>query len=117
MMSAIPGPENPDGSRVTPTPKLMVSGFICAENPCVFSMEVTRGMPIRSKEGLQVGKVAAIVLDAEKQKATHLLLDRLPEMSGYWLVRAKWIRKVQDDEVWLSIPSEAIPSLPRWQST
>ena len=116
-MSVTPVSKNNDKSQLVPEKKLMVSGFICPRSACVLSIEVRRGMVIRSKEGMEMGKVAAIVLDTNNQKATHLLLDRLPEISGYWLIDVNLVINVQDCEVDLSIPIAAIQSLPRWHST
>ena len=96
---------------------LMVSGFVCPESSCTLSKEVRRGMVIRSRDGLEVGKVAAVVLDRFDRKATHILLSRLPEECGYWLVPASSVAQVDAERVQLSIPGSAIDTLPPWHST
>lgn len=107
---------NPDGDSMELTKKLMVSGFVCPESGCALSLEVRRGMPIFSKEGLEVGKVAAAVLDRDNQQATHILLSRLPETDGYWLIPVDLVADVRGEKVQLSIPEATIGSLPRWHS-
>jgi sporulation protein YlmC with PRC-barrel domain len=74
-------------------------------------------MPIFSREGREVGKVAAVVLDSNNQKAAYLLLGRLPETSGYWMVSVDLIAEVDDEKVRLSIPRETVQSLPEWHSS
>ncbi len=73
-------------------------------------------MSILSEEGLEVGKVAAVVLNQVNQQATQILLSRLPEKNGYWLIRVDLVADVRDKKVQLSIPEAAIGSLPRWHS-
>lgn len=97
--------------------KLMVSGPVCPECSRTLSVEVRRGMPILSKEGLEVGRVAAVVVDGSDGKATHILLSRLPETAGYWLVPLNLISEAYVEKIQLSIPGEAVDSLPRWQSS
>ena len=106
----------PDGGSAELAQKLMVSGFVCPENGCALSLEVRRGMPIFSEEGLEVGKVAAVVLNQVNQQVTHILLSRLPETNGYWLIRVDLVVDVRDEKVQLSMPEAAIGSLPRWHS-
>jgi sporulation protein YlmC with PRC-barrel domain len=71
------------------------------------STEVRRGMSIFTNQGIEVGKVAAIVIDDENQSPAHLLLDHLPEQQGYWSVPIELIAKVENDQLWLSIPASA----------
>lgn len=108
---------SPDGGSNESTQKLMVSGFVCPESSCALSAEVRRGMSIVSKEGREVGRVAAVILNRDNCKATHILLSRLPEVSGYWLVPVDLIVGVRDESVQLSIPGQAVGTLPRWHST
>ena len=96
--------------------KLMVHGFVCPESSCALSIEVSRGMSILSNEGFDVGHVAAVILDSHTQKATHILLCRLPERRGYWMIPVDLISEVQDGIVRLSIPGNVVGALPLWQS-
>jgi hypothetical protein len=49
--------DHDDGSKAL-SQKMMVHGFVCPESSCNLSVEIRRGMPILSSEGLEVGKVA-----------------------------------------------------------
>lgn len=73
-------------------------------------------MTIQSREGLEVGKMAAVVLNGDHRNATHILLGRLPERKGYWLVPVDSIVQVRDESIQLSIPVQAVETLPRWHS-
>ena len=94
----------------------MSHGVVCPESNCAHPVDVKRGMTIRSKEGLEMGKVAAVVLSRDRHTATHILLCRLPEMSGYWLVSVDLIEEVCDESVQLSIPMQGVDALPCWKS-
>ena len=96
------------------TRKLMVSGFICPQSGCALSTEVRRGMPILTNQGIEVGKVAAIVVDDENQSPAYLLLDRLPEQLGYWSVPIELVAAVENDQLWLSIPASAEDAFAPW---
>jgi sporulation protein YlmC with PRC-barrel domain len=96
--------------------KLMVSGNVSPEGNHAHAVEVRRGMQIFSQEDLEVGKVAAVVLNSDNRKATYILLSCLPERTGYWLIPVDLIAAVGDEGVRLTIPHQAIQSLPRWHS-
>lgn len=109
-------PISQDRNPIEWTPKLMVHGFVCPESTCALSIEVSRGMSILSKEGVDVGHVAAVILDNNTQKPTHILLCRLPERRGYWMVPVDLISEVHDGIVRLAIPENAVGTLLLWQS-
>ncbi len=108
---------NSEGSDPISAPKLMAQGFVCLESNCPMTSEIRRGMPILSEESLEVGKVAAVLLDDDTRKATHILLSRLPEMKGYWLVPVDLIFGVCEGNVQLRISENAVGDLPLWQSS
>lgn len=97
------------------TYKLMVNGLIYPQPGCALSTEVRRGMPILTTQGIEVGKVAGIVIDGENQSPAYLLLDRLPEQQGYWSVPIELIVKVENDQLWLSIPARAVNAFAPWR--
>lgn len=108
--------DHDNGSKIL-SQKLMVHGFVCPESSCNLSVEIRRGMPILSSEGLEVGKVAAVLLDNETKKATYVLLGRLPEMRGYWLVPVDSISEVGEGNIQLNITVDVVYELPLWQSS
>lgn len=115
-MVSVRKPINQSGDSKELAQKIMVHGFICFESSCALSLEVRRGMTILSKEELEVGQVAAVVLDGNTQKATHILLGRLPETRGYWMVPVDLISEVRDDIVLLGISADVMDKLPLWRS-
>lgn len=110
-------PVNQEGGSSELLQKLMVSGFVRPDDSCALYFEVRRGLPVFSEEGLEVGKVAAVILNGDSCIATHILLGRLPESIGYWLVPVELVAEVDDGKVQLSIPDGAVETLPRWHST
>ncbi len=94
--------------------KLMVSGFVCSHPGCALTTEIRRGMPVQSNQGIEVGKVTAVVLDDNHETATHLIFDRLPGQPGYWMVPVELIAAANGDHLTLSIPNSAIEALPVW---
>jgi hypothetical protein len=109
-------PMNQDSQSGESIHQLMVEGFVCPENSCKLSGEIRRGMPILSRDGLEVGKVAAIVINGGNHKATHVLLSRLPQEIGYWLVSLDIIAGISEQGVQLSVSETVVESLPEWHS-
>ena len=97
--------------------KLMASGTVCLPGNCDLLIEVRRGMTILSREGWGLGKVAAVVVQGSDHRATHVLLTRLPEQSGYWMVPVGWILDVGDESLRISVTGEATAFLPEWHSS
>jgi sporulation protein YlmC with PRC-barrel domain len=98
-------------------PILLVSGFICGESQCALSVEVRRGMLIQASDGQEAGRVAAVVLERGSGQATHLLLTRLPEVTGYHMVPVKMVAQVGQDSLRLNISAGKVGRLPRWSPT
>jgi sporulation protein YlmC with PRC-barrel domain len=109
-------PTDPVGGSAGSKQKLMVSGYISPKGNCTLKAEVRRGMPVLSIEGKEWGKVAGVVLNNENSQATHLLLSRLPEISGYWLVAVDLIAEIGEKKVTVSVSDDALQSLPRWHA-
>ena len=107
-------PDQQEAFSEESTQKLMVFGIVYPEIGWALSSEVRRGMPIFSTEGRQVGKVAAVVLNSADHTVTHLLLCRLPEIHGYWLVPVSWIAQVKAEEVHLKATEPEIKALLQW---
>jgi len=96
------------------TQKLMVSGYVCPHTGCALTTEIRRGMAVLSSQGIETGKVTAVILDGNPQSATHLVFDRLPTQPGYWMVPVELIARVGDNQVRLIIPGSVIEALPIW---
>jgi hypothetical protein len=103
-----------DMSDTASPPKLMTSGVVRLEGASPYLVEIQRGMTIHSRDGLPVGKVSAVIRTLSSQQATGILLDRLPEVQGYWHLPAAWISEVDGQSLWLSVSASAVESLPAW---
>jgi hypothetical protein len=79
-------------------------------------VQLRRGMPILTAEGVEVGRVAAVVVSGEDSQATHLLLGRLPNIPEYRLVSVDLITHIHEGNLQLSIISQHIENLPLWHS-
>jgi sporulation protein YlmC with PRC-barrel domain len=71
-------------------------------------------MVIRTNEGREVGKVAAVVIDSQSQAVTHIILGHLPETLEYRLVPAALIEEVDAEAIVLGIFSPLVESLPKY---
>jgi hypothetical protein len=98
------------------TPKLMVSGSIATDAMRSAFVTVWRGMPILARDGREVGKLAAVALTDGSEAVTYLLLGRLPDREGYWLVSLDLIMQADEEKIQLAILAEAAEELPRWHS-
>lgn len=97
-----------------PIQKLLISGFITlAQDSAPVSLQ--RGMAVLTQEGVTVGAVAAVVLNSGRQEITHFLLGQVPPTAVYRLIPLSLIDKIDEEVVWLHIPSEKISTLPLHQ--
>ena len=72
------------------------------------------GMSVQTSAGDTAGRVAAVVLDAEQQKVTHILLLQEHQLVKYRLVPVELIEQVGEEEVLLCIFHPVVESLPIW---
>ena len=92
--------------------RLFESGSICPEQENGLPTKVSRGMIILTSDGQEAGKVAAVVVDNDSQKVSHILLTRPRLVPEYRLVPLNLIEQVDEDTVLLEICGQAIESLP-----
>ena len=74
--------------------------------------EITRGMTILTREGYEVGRVAAVVLDAADRHVSHFLLSRAGSVPDYRLVSIDLVEYMSQQVILLKINRETIASLP-----
>ena len=110
MPKAVPAP---DTDKADSRQKLLVSSWIHLGPPDSASVEVRRTMPVFDSEGVEVGTVAAVVVDQATQATTHLLLGQLHPNLEYRLVPLTLIEWVNEEVVQLRIPSPDVNQLPR----
>ncbi|MEK7327717.1 MAG: PRC-barrel domain-containing protein [Chloroflexota bacterium] len=112
--------DNPAASRrqahAAQRQKLLVSGWVNL-SAAGSSVEIARGMSIMSRDGQEVGKVAAVVVDPLTQEVTHILLCRLPESPDYRLAPLDIVTQVTGQTVMLQIQSRDVDGLAVHQPT
>lgn len=97
--------------------QLMVSGFVEAPQGRDGLLEIRRSMSIKANEGQEVGRVAAIVVDCQSQKVSHIVLSRYVQALEYRLVPACLIEQVAKEVVVLGISSQLVESLPEYHGS
>ena len=73
--------------------------------------EVRRCMRVMSCDGTEVGFVAGVVVDAQSERVSHVLLGHLPVTADYRLIPIHLIDQVLAERIRLTIPDEAIDTL------
>ena len=97
-----------------PMEKLLVSGFVQLAQE-VEPAQVQRGMLARAQNGLDVGSVAAVILDYQRQKITHLLLGQVPPTAVYHRIPLAMIDRIENGTLWLRAAPDEIRQLPVYQ--
>jgi hypothetical protein len=80
----------------------------------VSQVQVHRGMTVQTVEGNTVGHVAAVVLDRDQQKVTHLVLLSECQRLEYRLIPVELIKLVSDEKVLLRIVEPTVDTLAAW---
>ena len=101
-------------TAVPPVRKLLISHLIRL-NRQTDLVEIQRGDVVFAQDGVDVGVVAAIMVDCHRQEATHFLLGFVPPTAVYPLVPLPLIDRIVEKTIWLKITSEGIHYLPRHQ--
>lgn len=100
-----------DDPAAAPGRKLLVGGLARLE-PAAGLVTLRRGMPVRSKDGVETGAVAAVVVDLPGQEVTHFLLGHVPPTAVYHLAPLNLIDRIDGETVWLRVTNEEIAALP-----
>ncbi|MFW6414598.1 MAG: PRC-barrel domain-containing protein [Verrucomicrobiota bacterium] len=70
-----------------------------------------KGSPVKTKEGKEIGRVKECISD-DNDKITHFIIKEGVFFSMPKRVPIDWIHKIQENEVILAVPAEAIEKLP-----
>lgn len=97
--------------------KLLVSGWVNLSASGGSPVEIARGMSIMSRDGQEVGKVAAVVVDPLTQEVTHILLCRLSQSPDYRLATPDLVTQVTGQTIILQIQSRDVDGLAVHQPT
>lgn len=79
--------------------------------------EIRRGMSVQTQEGHTAGRVAAVVLDQDRQKVTHILLMQERKLLEYRLVPVELIEQVENEAIRLRTFQHVVDNLPPWHSS
>ena len=90
---------------------IMVSGQLRLKGMAGPPVEVRRCMAVLSRDGRELGMVAAVCLDPLTQDVATVLLGRLPVTADYRLIPIDLIDHVSEDAVHLCITAESVQEL------
>jgi hypothetical protein len=94
--------------------KLMTRGTVRPEGQAG-PVEIERGMQVIAADDLELGKVAALLVDGTDEIG-GLLLSKLPEMAGYWVVQMSLVEGVEQGQVRLRMLGVESSHLPAWRA-
>lgn len=95
---------------------LMVSGVLALAEPSGACAIVERGMPILSRDGQEMGRVAAVRVDGN-QAVEAILLSRLPLKMEYRVVPAGRVAAAGGGQLILDMASGEIDGLQKWSAS
>ncbi len=90
---------------------MMISGQIHLKGMDSPPVEVRRCMAVFSRDGRELGMVAAVCLDPKTQDVDTVLLGRLPVTADYRQIPVDLIDHVSEDAVHLRITAESAQEL------
>jgi sporulation protein YlmC with PRC-barrel domain len=68
-----------------------------------------------SSDGEHVGDVERIVIEPESGKATHFVISQGMLFKDRTLVPAHWVKSVEEDKLYLTVPARLLERLPAYQ--
>jgi uncharacterized protein YrrD len=80
------------------------------------TVPLKEGSNVMSSEGEHVGDVERLFVDERSNKATHFLISQGLLFKERKLIPAHWVRSVEEDKVYLSVPSRVLERLPVHES-
>lgn len=104
--------QGPETTPIPPVRKLFIRHLVRLSRQ-TDPVEIQRGDVVFAQDGVETGVVAAIMVDCQRQEATHFLLGFVPPTAVYHLVPLSVIDRIDEKTIWLKIPSEGIQNLPR----
>jgi len=94
---------------------LFERGLVYPKQDNSLLVEIKRGMAILTKDGRDVGRVKAVVLDGDDRNVTHLLLSSESQMSGHRPALVNFSEQANKETLSLHIGSETIDRSPNRQ--
>lgn len=79
------------------------------------TVAITEGANVISKDGEHIGDIERIFTDPVENRATHLLISEGLFLKEQKLIPTRWLTRVFEHEVHLSVDAELVESLPEYQ--
>lgn len=80
------------------------------------TVPLKEGADVISSNGEHVGDIERLFVDSESNKVTHFLISEGLLFKERKLIPAHWVRSVEEDKVYLAVPSRLLERLPVYQS-
>jgi len=81
------------------------------------TIPLREGTDVISSDGEHVGDIERLMVDPESNKATHFLISQGMLFKDRKLVPAHWVKSVEEDKVYLVVPSRLLERLPAYQES
>jgi len=80
------------------------------------TIPLKEGANVISSDGEHVGDVERLFVDSESNKATHFVISEGLLFKERKLIPAHWLRSVEENKVYLAVPSSLLERLPAYQA-
>ncbi len=80
------------------------------------TIPLKEGANVMSADGEHIGDVERLFVDSDSHRATHFLISEGLLFKERKLIPAHWVRSVEEDKVYLAVPSRLLERLPAYQS-
>lgn len=80
------------------------------------TVPLKEGANVMSSDGEHVGDVERLFVDRDSNRATHFLISEGLLFKERKLIPAHWVRSVEEDKVYLAVPSTVLERLPVYES-
>jgi uncharacterized protein YrrD len=80
------------------------------------TVPLKEGADVMSSDDQHVGDVERVFVDSESHRATHFLISQGLLLKERKLVPTHWVRSVEEDKVFLWVPSRLLERLPDYKS-
>jgi uncharacterized protein YrrD len=81
------------------------------------TVPLKEGANVMTSDGEHVGDVERLFVDSESNKVTHVLISEGLLFKERKLIPAHWLRSVEEDKVFLAVPSTLLERLPAYQES
>lgn len=78
------------------------------------TIALKEGARVFSADGEHVGEIERVIVEAENNDATHILLTQGLLLKDRKLIPTAWFSRVEEDEIHLAVNSQMIESLPEY---